>query len=198
MESDASEDAADASSDASEDASADTSLDVSEDVGPDAAEDASADAGEDGAMDAGEDASTDAAMDAGEDATDAGDDCHALALSGGEVPFVRVGSLPAMTGGAIREGVYRATAVSVTSAITGSYRGTWEFTGSRVDVLDQLTLSAPGPLTPESYDFTTSGITLSRTETCPDTADPLVTEYTAAGDQLLVKVGTIMFTFARD
>ncbi len=132
--------------------------------------------------------------------------CHDLAFGATEVPLRRVTNLPMMTGGAIPEGIYDAVDFQTTMTIMGAYRGSWRVTPSgdgagAMDVIQQLTLAAPGPITPRRYDFTTAGSTLSRVESCPDEGSMQTFAYSVEVEgettRLLIRNGAILFVYER-
>lgn len=200
------------------DSGTDASFDAGGDAGRDAGTDDDAstdDAGSDdaGSDDAGTDAgSDDAGTDAGGDdaglgTRDAGPDaCHSLDFGADEVALRRVDSLPTMTGGTIPDGVYDAVDYQTTAGLMGAYRGTWNIrsTGAGVgtmDVIQQVTVTAPGPIVPRTLSWTTSGTALARTETCPNEGAATSFTYSVVIEggvtRLLARSNTLLFVLER-
>jgi hypothetical protein len=111
-----------------------------------------------------------------------------------------------MTGGVIPEGLYDAVDFQTTMGTMGAYRGTWRVTSTgdgagTMDVIQQLTLSSPGPITPRTYTWTTAGNQISRAESCPDEGTMQSFSYSVdtEGDttRLLVRNGAILFVYER-
>lgn len=149
-------------------------------------------------LDAGADAGP---VDASLPRIDANGTCHPYPLGGDEIAFRMVTSLPAMTGGTIPSGTYDAVDVQTMGSISGSYRATWVFEdATTLQQVQRLTLLSPSTITPRTFTWSTSGATLSRTETCPD-ENEFESEYRVRteGDDVFLDVrqGTLMFTFRR-
>ena len=185
------------------DASADQStnvIDAAVDADPadlsvdDASDDATVDDAsvDDASVDAAEDAMVDAeiTMDATVDGmVDASDACHNATFLGPEVALQMVASLPALTGGTIVPGNYVATSFRTTGSLSGALRSTLIIEPNSIQQIQQLTLGAPGPLVPRTFDWSTAGSQLIRTEQCPGT-DVLMTSYSATPTSLTIGISS--------
>ncbi|MCB9622533.1 MAG: hypothetical protein H6723_04260 [Sandaracinus sp.] len=145
--------------------------------------------------------------DAGPGTRDAGPDaCHSLDFGREEIALRRVDSLPTMTGGEIPSGVYDAVDYQTTTGSSGAYRGSWSITSTgagvgTMEVIQQLTGSAPGPIIPRRYTWTTAGVNLSRVETCPNAGTMQSFTYSIVTEggttRLLARSSTILFVLER-
>lgn len=155
------------------------------------------------AMDAGLTMDAGLPMDAG--TTVDGGPCHTVTFGLPTVPIRLAATLPTMTGGTIATGIYDAVdAQSTTMSVAdgGTYRSTWSFvSGTRLDTLDQLTLSGTPPTpTPRSFAWSTTGARLLRNGNCSSTS-MFDNEYRVQVDggatYLEVRQSSVMFTFKK-
>ncbi|MCC6993494.1 MAG: hypothetical protein IT370_02580 [Deltaproteobacteria bacterium] len=128
--------------------------------------------------------------------------CHGESFGAPAVPLRMVATLPGATGGSIPPGAYDAVDAQTTGSTTGTFRSTWFFAGTQLDVFEQLTLTGTPPTpVPRSFSFSTAtGNRLLRTGICMSTSsfDNEYSVRTVGVDTFLdVKQATIMFTFKK-
>jgi len=135
-------------------------------------------------------------------ATVDGGACHGFGFGAPAVTIRNVATLPAASGGNIPPGTYDAVDAQTTGATTGSFRSTWVFAGTSVDVLDQITLTGTPP-TPVPRTFAVNTSTqprIMRTPICGSTTS-FDNEYsirTVGADTFLdLKQNTLLFVYRK-